>query len=78
MAGFFSAGRTKLLLLVLMVLGSAASQKGFLKRSGEHAVGVLSRAAKSIPGAENKASIHAKSVFLQALACSHWSVPSDP
>lgn len=63
---FFSAGRAKPLLLILMVPGSAASQKGFSKRSGGQGAGVLSRAAESVPGMGNKASIHAKSVLLRA------------
>lgn len=66
MVVFFSARRAKPLLLVLMVPGSAASQKGFSKRSGGQAVGVFSRTAESIPGVGNKASIHAKSVLLRA------------
>lgn len=66
MVGFFSGGRAKHLLLVLMVPGSAASQKVFSKRSGGQAVGVLSRASEGIPGVGNKASIHVKSVLLQA------------
>ena len=66
MVVFFPAERAKPLLLVLMVPDSAASQKGFPKRSGGQALGVLSRAAEGIPGMGNKASVHAKSVLLQA------------
>lgn len=63
MVGCFSAGRAKPLLLVLMVPGSAASQKGFSERSGGQAVAVLGRAAESVPGVGNKASIHVKISF---------------